>query len=213
MNTVVSPTAQALLTQKEAVMAAAPTVDSAEPSVIPPRHAKATMAQHGLSVLAIVVSAAAALARELTEDKALCVVLMDVRRQVGLLVLVALVLRLMVRYRKGMADQAGTTSPLERWAAQLAHLSLYAMLFVMPPLGLAVSNAHAVHIKLFGFIPLPSLVGEDADLADQPSDWHLWGAWAPLALVLVHVAAACWHHWVKRDGVLAAMLPLVKPRR
>jgi cytochrome b561 len=213
MNIFVSPTAQALRTQKEAVMTPAPTVDAAVPAVIPPRHAKPTIALHWLSVLAIVVSVAAALLRELTEDKGLRVVLMDVHRQVGLLMLVALVLRLMVRFRVGMADHAGTNSTLERRAAQLAHLSLYVMLLVMPLLGLAVSNAHAVQIKLFGLIPLPRLVGEDSDLADQLSDWHVWVAWALLALVLVHMAAACWHHWVKRDGVLAAMLPLVKPPR
>jgi cytochrome b561 len=193
------------------------------PNTIPPRavtrtttakrhHSPWTIALHWITVLAIVVCAFAALSRELTEDKTLRIILMDIHRQSGLIVLVAFVLRLAVRFRVGMANHAGEVSALERWAAQLAHVALYVLLLAMPLLGLAVSNAHAVQIKLFGLVPLPMLVGEDADLADTLTDYHTWGAWALLALVVAHVGAACWHHWVRRDGVLTAMLPLVKRR-
>jgi cytochrome b561 len=192
-------------------------------STIPPRtatqtstaklhHSPWTITLHWITVVAILVCAIAALSRELTEDKALRIILMDIHRQSGLIVLVAFVLRLAVRFRVSMANHAGEVSSLERRAAQLAHFALYVLLLAMPLLGLAVSNAHAVQIKLFGLIPLPMLVGEDSDLADTLTDYHTWGAWALLALVVAHVGAACWHHWVRRDGVLAAMLPLVNRR-
>jgi cytochrome b561 len=178
----------------------------------PQRHSAWTIALHWSTVLALVASVSAALWRELIEDKGLRIVLMDVHRQLGLFVLVVLALRLWVRFSVGMADYAGQTTRLERWAAQLAHGALYALLLAMTLLGLAASNAHAVQVKLFGLLTLPSLVEEDSDLADALTDYHGWGAWALLALVTLHVAAACWHHWARRDGVLAAMLPLVKRR-
>jgi cytochrome b561 len=173
-------------------------------------HSWWTIALHWGSVVAIVVSVAAALWWDFIEDQALRVVLMNVHRQVGLVVLVAWVLRLMVRFRVGMADHSGESAAWMRWAAQAAHLALYALLLAMVLLGLALSNAHNVQITLFGMFPLPMLVGEDSDLAEALTDYHVWGAWALLALVAAHVAAACWHHWVRRDGVLVAMLPLAK---
>ena len=177
------------------------------------RHSAWTIALHWATVLALVLSITAALWRELIEDKALRIVLMDVHRQLGLFVLVVLLLRLIVRFSAGLADHAGEMPVLMRWAAQLAHVALYGLLFVMTILGLAVSNAHAVQIKLFGLILLPSLVDEDSDLADMLTDYHVWGAWALLALVLAHAGAACWHHWVRHDGVLTAMLPLLKRKQ
>jgi cytochrome b561 len=67
-------------------------------------------------------------------------------------------------------------------------------------------------VKLFGLLPLPLLVRPDADLADRLGDLHAATAWVLLALVAVHIGAALWHHAVRRDGVLAAMLPLVRRR-
>jgi hypothetical protein len=61
---------------------------------------------------------------------------------------------------------------------------------------------------LFGAVPMPSLVAPDPDVADALVDFHAWGAWALFALVGAHAGAALWHHFVRRDGVLAAMLPI-----
>ena len=60
---------------------------------------------------------------------------------------------------------------------------------------------------MFGFIPLPDLVAADSDLADTLSDYHIWAAWVLLSLLVPHVLAALWHHYIRRDGVLTAMLP------
>jgi cytochrome b561 len=177
------------------------------------RHSTWTIALHWLSVLAIVVSVGAALWWDLTEDKALRIVLMGVHRQLGLLVLVALALRVMVRFGVGLADHSAGSPLWMRWAGHLAHFALYVLLLAMTLLGLALSNAHNVQVELFGLVKLPMLVGEDPDLADVLTEYHVWGAWALLALVLLHVAAACWHHWVRRDDVLVSMLPALKRRR
>jgi cytochrome b561 len=58
-----------------------------------------------------------------------------------------------------------------------------------------------------GVIPLPALVEADSDLADNLTDAHVMLAWSMLALIVMHIAAALWHHYVRRDGVLIAMLP------
>jgi cytochrome b561 len=135
---------------------------------------------------------------------------MHCHRQAGNFVLLALVLRLAVRLRIGLADHAGDMPVLVRAAAQVAHVGLYALLAALPALGLAASNAHGIVVSLFGLFPLPVLVSADPDLADTLTDFHLWAAWALLLLVSAHVVAALWHHAVRRDGVLAAMCPWVE---
>ena len=176
-------------------------------------HSAWTIALHWISVLGIIVVAVSGLLREILDDGPLRVALLEVHKQTGLFVLLVLAGRIGVRAAVGMADHAGDLPILLRRAAQLAHLVLYMMLLALPLLGLAVSNAHGVRVRLFGVLPLPSLVDEDADVVDALTDYHVWGAWVLLILVVAHVGAALWHHWVRRDAVLAAMLPLVRRRR
>ena len=174
------------------------------------RHSRWTIALHWGTVLAIVLAVVAVLWREAIDDKdgkALRIVLMQLHRQAGLLVLLALAARLLVRWRVGLARQAQAASPWALRAAQAAHLGLYGLLLAMPLLGLALSQAHAVDVKLFGLLPLPTLVEEDPDLADRLDELHAWGAWLLGGLVAAHAGAALWHHFVQRDGVLRAMWP------
>jgi cytochrome b561 len=107
----------------------------------------------------------------------------------------------------GFSDQTGQLAALLRWVALMTHLALYAFLIALPLLGWAATSAKGVTLRLFALAPLPGLVAPDPDLADALVDYHMWGAWALLALVAAHAFAALWHHFVRRDGVLAAMLP------
>jgi cytochrome b561 len=176
------------------------------------RHGNVTIALHWFSAGAMGLALGSVWAREWTDNDVLRTALMGVHRQAGLAVLMALALRLALRWRDGLADHAGRLPLALRLAAQAMHLALYALLFALPVLGLAASQAHAVAVKLFGLVPLPLLVRPDADLADRLGDLHAATAWVLLALVAVHIGAALWHHAVRRDGVLAAMLPLVRRR-
>jgi cytochrome b561 len=171
------------------------------------KHAPATILLHWGTVLVIVTAVAAIYLREATEDKWLRQTLLDVHRQLGLLVLLGLTLRLAVRYAKGLADHAGQMHALLRWAALLTHVALYLMLLALPLLGWAASNAHDIKLNLFGLIPLPNLVKPDTDFADTLDDYHKWAAWGLGCLVLTHALAALWHHYVRNDTVLTAMLP------
>jgi cytochrome b561 len=97
-----------------------------------------------------------------------------------------------------------------RVAAGATHVALYALLLAMPLLGWALSNAQGKPVHFLG-ATLPALVGDDEDLADRLQAWHIDAAWVLLALVCLHVAAALFHHFVLRDGVLRRMWP--KSRR
>ena len=178
---------------------------SASPAI--ERHPLVTRVLHWATAVILVVSVSAILYRETTEQKTLRQVLMELHRQLGLLVLLLLVARVAVRSVKGLVNHALGRSAARRRAAAVAHWSMYGVIAGLVLLGWALCNAHAIHLRLFGVIPLPDLVAADSDLADTLSDYHIWAAWVLLSLVVPHVLAALWHHYIRHDGVLTAMLP------
>jgi cytochrome b561 len=95
-------------------------------------------------------------------------------------------------------------------ASRVTHGLIYTALVAMPLIGWAQSCAAARHLKLFGS-PFPALVGHDRDLADTLAAWHENVGWAFLALIGLHALAAIYHHYVRRDDLLRAMLPGYKP--
>ncbi len=111
------------------------------------------------------------------------------------------------RHVSGGPEAAARPSIFVAELRTFTHWVIYATVGGEALLGWCVSNAHAVHLKLPGLLPLPDLVGADSELADTLQDYHIWGAWLLLGLLVLHVSAALWHHFVRRDGVLLAMLP------
>jgi cytochrome b561 len=177
------------------------------------RHASSVIRTHWTCALLVTLAAATALLRELTENGHLRSWLIEAHRQLGLMVLLGLGIRLALRIRVGLADTSRDMPQALRMAATAAHLLLYGLLLAIPLLGWALSSAHEVTLRLFGMLPLPALVEADADLADSLTDQHVLASWVLLAAVLAHVAAALWHHFVRRDQVLSAMLPEAAGRR
>ena len=171
------------------------------------RHPAMTRVLHWGTAVAIVVAVAAMFVRDAVEDKFLRQLLLEVHRQLGMLVLFTAALRIAARLRVGLADHAPGMAAALRRAAGAAHVLLYGVLIALPLVGWALCSAHGITVALLGAVPLPKLLSPDSELADTLSDYHIWLAWGLLMLVGMHVVAALWHHFVRRDAVLRAMLP------
>jgi len=176
-------------------------------STEPEKHHPLTITLHWGTVICLVIAVAAVLLREIIEDKYWRQILLESHRQLGLVIFFGVALRIGVRLRFGMANHMSGMPWLIRLAAVSAHWLLYGLLLGLPLLGWATTNAHNLPVSFLGLISLPSLVGDDGELADQLSDFHVLGAWALFGLVILHGAAAFYHHYIRRDRVLWAMLP------
>lgn len=126
----------------------------------------------------------------------------------GVLILVVMAVRFLFRLLYPVPlDMPG--SPLwERCAARATHLAFYFILLVGPFLGWASASAHKLPVDVFGIFLLPDVAPEKARWALTAGDVHSYMMWALLALIALHVAAALYHHFLRRDGVLRRMLPV-----
>ncbi len=104
--------------------------------------------------------------------------------------------------------ESAATPNWQHHAARLAHWALYALIFAATLAGWALVGAmrKPVGIDLFGFISVPQLVGPGSGSHELLEEAHELAAYALIALVVVHVAAALYHHFVLRDAVLLRML-------
>ncbi|MFO3704193.1 cytochrome b [Xanthomonas codiaei] len=161
---------------------------------------------HWLTVLCLVMAASLILLRAELDGRALRQWLLEGHRHFGLMVLLLFVLRVGLRLRLRSLPPGPPASLLMRLAAGTTHLAMYGLMLALPLIGWSLSNAFGKTVYLFG-LALPNLVEADADLGDTLGAWHLNAAWALLALVLVHIGAALWHHLVLRDGLLRRVLP------
>lgn len=108
-------------------------------------------------------------------------------------------------------------SPLEHALAHAAHWSLYVLMIVMPVTGY-LGTAGPTD---FGLFMIPSFAETDVfrafsnglgvswDEFERPLDvaHRFVGKWIAWVVVAAHVAAALFHHFVRRDLVLVRMLP------
>ncbi|MEY5100777.1 MAG: hypothetical protein RJA36_3496 [Pseudomonadota bacterium] len=176
------------------------------------RKSRLTIAVHWLSAAAVLSAFTLAWLREQVESDALGATLLAWHRQFGLLVLLLLAVRLFERWRWVAHDELEKLPLPLHLAAVVTHWLIYALLLAMPLLGWAMTNAQGHAVQLWQAIALPTFVSVDPDLADSLQEWHERCAWAMLAMVGLHALAALWHHYFRRDGVLASMLPWVRRR-
>jgi len=125
----------------------------------------------------------------------------------GLAILVVMAIRLAHRWRHPVRVAGGAGPAWESALANATHRLFYAILLIGPFLGWAAASAHSVPVRLLGTVELPALAPRKAPWALLAGDIHGWTMWTLLVLLGVHVAAALYHHVLRRDGVLRRMLP------
>ncbi|HYM72788.1 MAG TPA: cytochrome b [Stellaceae bacterium] len=132
---------------------------------------------------------------------------MQVHRSLGLTVLGLTVFRLLWRRQARIPALPPELPVAQKLAARATEAVLYGLLIGQPLLGLLQTNARGQRVDFFLLGQLPAIVGVDKPLARQLHDMHELVATLLLALIGLHAAAALFHHFIRRDDVLNAMLP------
>lgn len=93
----------------------------------------------------------------------------------------------------------------ETWAERTVHLALYVTVIAMPLAGWIGASAadKPPHLGDFKFL-LPVTQGKP--LAEASFDMHTTLAYIIISLLCLHIGAALFHHFVRKDGVLKRMM-------
>ena len=133
--------------------------------------------------------------------------LINLHLSVGVLILAVAVIRLAWRVTHGEPAPQDGVPPWQLQSARIVHWLLYLLLFVVPILGWINASWRGLPIIMFG-LELPKLIATRVPGWGWTGDVHgLLANYVLLALVGLHVAAALYHYFVRRDGVLQRMLP------
>jgi cytochrome b561 len=134
--------------------------------------------------------------------------LINLHLSFGMLILGVAVIRLAWRLLQGEPEPADGLPPWQMQSARAIHWLLYVLLFVLPILGWVNASWRGFPVVLFGLFELPKLLATRAPGWAWTGDVHgLLANYALLALVGLHTAAALYHYFIRRDGVMQRMLP------
>jgi cytochrome b561 len=132
--------------------------------------------------------------------------LMMWHKSIGITLLLLVLLRLMWALISPRPRADSAAARWERTAAWLSHISLYVLMLAIPLSGWLMNSAKNVPFSLYRLVPWPTLIGPNEALGKVFEEWHESLVAVMLVLLLIHVAAALWHHFLKRDKVLLRML-------
>lgn len=125
----------------------------------------------------------------------------------GLVVLALVLPRLLHRWQNAPPPVTPPLADWERSLSRLTHGALYAFLLVQPLLGLLTvfSAGRGVVIPFTG-LELPSPLPRDPALHESMEEVHGWVGTIFYYVIGLHILAALWHHFVRRDDALRRML-------
>jgi len=130
-------------------------------------------------------------------------------KNVGVLLLLLVVVRLGWRM---ISPPPPLPAGLPDWQARIAgltHAALYALLIVMPIAGYVRVKAGGFPIESLDALGVPSLVPRSDALAGVAQTVHFYGALAITAAACAHIGAGLFHGIVKQDGVFSRIWPPV----
>lgn len=125
----------------------------------------------------------------------------------GLLLWLTLIARFWWRMRHRPPSLPAGVGGWSRRLSGPVHWALYALMFVTPIVGMVTFIWHG-RIFDFGLFHLDFGVRSNRAVFRPTEDIHGYLAYAIFALAGVHAAAALWHHFFRRDGVLGRMWPM-----
>jgi len=142
--------------------------------------------------------------------------LFQTHKSIGLTVLTLSILRLGWRLMNPIPPLPRGLNPLLRLGAHISHFLLYFFIIAIPLAGWAMVSSSSLGLptQYFGLFAWPNISflaslppATKAANLDLFKDTHSLLAYGAIALVMLHVLAALYHQFIRRDDVLRRMVP------
>ena len=137
--------------------------------------------------------------------------LYSTHKLLGFTLLLIVVARLGYRLLHGAPADEPTLEPWQKVVSSLNHWGMYVLLLIVPLLGWFGVQLYPA-LDVFGLFSLPAVVGPNQEAAETVLAIHKTLALLLVAFIALHVGAALYHYFIRKDGVLNRMIPIL-PRR
>jgi cytochrome b561 len=132
--------------------------------------------------------------------------LYHLHRSIGMLLLPIVLIRLIYRLRHPPPPLPDDIPASQQITAHTTHWTLYALLIVQPIVGWIATSAYRAPILFFWLFEVPPIWPVDQSFSERAFALHRWIGIAIAALVCAHIAAALFHHFIRKDRVLMRMV-------
>ncbi|KAF1072477.1 MAG: Cytochrome b561 [Pseudomonas citronellolis] len=131
--------------------------------------------------------------------------LVDLHKPLGVALLALVLVRLGIRLASRVPRLPAVMPGWQQRLAKLSHWLLYALLLAQPLVGWAMQSAGGYPLVLFDGWTLPPLLAPSVYWHSVLRSAHSLLAYALMASILLHLAAALVHGLIHRDSVLPSM--------
>lgn len=132
--------------------------------------------------------------------------LYDSHKLIGVTIFLIVLARLGYRLAHGAPASDRSLPSALTGLSHLVHWSIYVLL-VAVPIGGYIGVSYYGALNVFDTIPLPPVTEKDEKFSEVIFGYHKLAAAILLALIGLHIAAAVYHRFIRKDRVVERMLP------
>lgn len=131
--------------------------------------------------------------------------LYSMHKATGVLVLFLVSLRVLWRWINVKLELPADLPLWQKLASKFTHSLLYLFMFLMPVSGILMSRFGGHEINIFNLFLIPPLEKKPV-LASFFNNLHGVSAFVFAALIVLHISAGLYHHFVRKDNALIRMI-------
>lgn len=124
----------------------------------------------------------------------------------GVTVFMLIILRILWRLTNSTVKAAEGVPAILQLAAKAGHLLLYVFMLTMPISGVLMSRFGGYDISVFNIFTIPAAAEKNMELAGLFHSTHGYAAWGFVILIVTHILAAFYHHFIRKDNTLIRMI-------
>jgi cytochrome b561 len=132
--------------------------------------------------------------------------LYNLHKSIGATLIPIVIVRILYRLIHPAPPLPSDIPAIQRFAAHANHWALYVLILIQPLVGYIMTSSYRAPVPFFGLFNLPPIWPEDRALSEWLSVVHLYIGLAIAVLAAIHISAALYHHFVRKDRILMRMI-------
>jgi cytochrome b561 len=132
--------------------------------------------------------------------------LYDLHKSNGAVLIPIILIRIFYRWGHPPPPLPADIPPIQQFAAHTTHYLLYGLVVVQVFLGWIATAAYPAPVPIYGLFNVPSIWPENRALSEQLLAVHKVVGISIAIVAAMHIGAALFHHFVRKDRVLMRMI-------